>query len=106
VSNKIGGSGVDKPAVQVGNDRTVKHAKTGSGPAPTAAPSQPASPSGGVQITDSARQLAALERAIREVPDIDENKVAQVRAAIAQGSYDVSPERIADKLIRMENELR
>lgn len=105
MTNKIGGSGIDKGAVQISTDRAVKHAKDAAGAAP-AAPTQPTNASGGVQITDSARQLAALERAIREMPDVDEAKVAQVRAAIAQGSYNVSPERIADKLIRLENELR
>jgi negative regulator of flagellin synthesis FlgM len=106
VTNKIGSGGVDNRPVQVGSDRGVKRPKD-SADAGSSAAAKPVESAGdaGVRITDSARQLAALEQAIRELPDVDEARVAKVRAAIADGTYQVSPERIADKLIRLENEL-
>jgi negative regulator of flagellin synthesis FlgM len=58
-----------------------------------------------VRITDSARQLAALEQAIRALPDVDDAKVSEIRNAIESGTYEVSPDRIADKLMRWEKEL-
>ena len=106
MTNKIGSGGVDNRPVQVGSDRGVKRAKD-SADAASSATAKPVESAGGqgVRITDSARQLAALEQAIRELPDVDEARVAKVRAAIADGTYQVSPDRIADKLLRMENEL-
>jgi negative regulator of flagellin synthesis FlgM len=105
VTNKIGSGGVDNRPVQVGSDRAVKRTKDSVDSAATGAKPAAAAEGQGVRITDSARQLAALEQAIRDLPDIDEARVAQVRAAIADGTYQVSPERIADKLLRMESEL-
>ena len=59
-----------------------------------------------VRITDQARQLAALERAVQDAPVVNEARVAAVRLAVEEGRYEVVPERIADKLLRMEHELR
>ena len=103
MTSKIGSGGVDNRPVQVATDRGVKRAKDAADPAATAAKA----PSGnsGVQITDSARQLAALEQAIRGMPEVDDAKVAEIRNAIEDGTYQVSPERIADKILRWESEL-
>jgi negative regulator of flagellin synthesis FlgM len=106
VTNKIGNGGIGNRPVQVGSDRSVKRANDSTGAAPAESAKPAASGSEGVRITDSARQLAALEQAIRQIPDVDEARVAKVRSAIADGTYQVAPERIADKLIRMENELQ
>jgi negative regulator of flagellin synthesis FlgM len=105
VTNKIGTGGVDNRPVQVANERSVKRAKDASVGAP-AQVEKPSSGNSGVQITDSARQLAALEQAIRSMPDVDQAKVDEIRNAIANGTYKVSPDRIAEKLLRMENDLR
>lgn len=56
----------------------------------------------GVQITESARRLAALEQAVREMPEVDEARVAEVRRALAEGRHEVRPERIAERLLRLE----
>jgi negative regulator of flagellin synthesis FlgM len=49
--------------------------------------------------------LAALEQALNEVPVVNEARVDAIRAALAEGRYEVNPERIADKLLRTEREL-
>jgi negative regulator of flagellin synthesis FlgM len=58
-----------------------------------------------VQITSAARGLAALEQKLRDAPAIDEARVAAVRQKLDDGSYQVDPQRVADKLMRMEREL-
>lgn len=94
-------SGYQNPPVQVGSDKTVPRARDGAaGSANTAGPSSP------VRITDQARQLAALEQAVQGMPVINEAKVAEIRLAIEEGRYEVAPERIAEKLLRMDQELR
>jgi negative regulator of flagellin synthesis FlgM len=59
----------------------------------------------GVSITDGARQLATLEKAIAALPVVDEARVAATSLALEQGRYQADPQRIADRLIRMDAEL-
>ena len=42
---------------------------------------------------------------MNSLPVVNEAKVAAIRSAIEDGSYQVVPERIADKLLRMDREL-
>ena len=101
MTNKIGGYG-NRP-VQTGSDKTVARERdAGTSASQSADASKAATP---VRITDQARQLAALERAVHDAPVVNDARVAAVRTAIEEGRYEVSPERIADKLVRMEQEL-
>jgi len=102
VTNKIGGYG-NRP-VQTGADKTVVRERDADTSASQSADaSKAATP---VRITDQARQLAALERAVHDAPVVNEARVAAVRTALEEGRYEVAPERIADKLLRMEQELQ
>jgi negative regulator of flagellin synthesis FlgM len=56
----------------------------------------------GVAVTVSAQALA-LEQA--DVAEVDTKKVADVRTAIAQGTYTVNAEAIADKLLANAQEM-
>jgi len=99
VTTKIGGF-ENRPA-QVGGDRSVSKSRDStSTPAGSVATSSP------VQITDQARQLAALEQAVQSMPVVNEARVAEIRLAIEEGRYEVAPERIAEKLMRMDQDLR
>jgi negative regulator of flagellin synthesis FlgM len=100
VTTKI--TGYQNPAVQVGAEKSVSKARDGVAIPAADGASKPASP---VRITDQARQLAALEQAMNALPVVNEAKVAALRTAIEDGSYKVVPERIADKLLRMDREL-
>lgn len=99
VTTKI--TGYQNAPVQVGTEKTVSRAKDGAASSAEVA-SKPANP---VQITDQARKLAALEQTVNSVPVVNEAKVARIRQAIEDGSYQVVPERIADKLLRMDRDL-
>lgn len=101
MTNKIGGYG-NRP-VLTGADKTVARERdAGTSASKSAEAGKAATP---VRITDQARQLAALERAVHDAPVMNDARVAAVRTAIEEGRYEVSPERIADKLMRMEHEL-
>jgi negative regulator of flagellin synthesis FlgM len=99
VTTKI--DGLHTRPVQIGTDKKVSSASDAT--ATTAKASVAASSP--VRITDQARQLAALEHALNDVPAVNETRVAAIRLAIEQGQYEVNPERIADKLLRTEREL-
>ena len=98
--NKV--DGINKgpaPAVAAQPVRRPTDAAVGDG---KAAAAQPAA---SVSITDSARQLAALEQAVKSMPAVNEARVATIRKAIQDGTYKVEPEKIADKLLQMEQSL-
>jgi negative regulator of flagellin synthesis FlgM len=99
VATKIGG--LDSSPVQVSTGRTVKRAGTSDSEVKSSSVDAKAD----TQITDSARKLAALEQTVQDLPAIDEARVQQVSAKLANGSYKVDAGRIADKLLRSEHDL-
>jgi len=100
VTTKIGG--FDNRPVQLGSAKSATRPREASGSVAT----RSATISTAVRITGQARQLAALEQALRNIPAADEARVAEIRAAIEEGRYEVVPERIAEKLIALERDLR
>ena len=58
-----------------------------------------------VQLSSQAQSLAAVEAKAKAANDINAEKVANIRAAIADGSYSIDEVHIADKLLSLESEL-
>jgi negative regulator of flagellin synthesis FlgM len=58
-----------------------------------------------VQLTGAARNLAAIEQSLRNLPAIDELRVTMVKQRLESGDYKVDPQRVADKLLAMERDL-
>ena len=52
-----------------------------------------------VEISTFGKIYQTAKNAVNDVPDIREDKVADIKARIKNGSYDVSPESFADKLL-------
>ena len=67
--------------------------------------SEPAAAATDVQLTGAARGLAAIEESLRALPAVDELRVAAVRQRIEDGSYEIDPQRVADRLLRLEADL-
>jgi negative regulator of flagellin synthesis FlgM len=64
------------------------------------------SPSGGdVHITEAATQLAMLEKAVSELPSVDDARVGAIKSAIEEGRYSISPTLVADGVIGLEHAL-
>lgn len=67
------------------------------------------SPSGGtadqVSLTPTAQQLRGLEQQIADQPVVDSQKVNAVKEALANGSFEINPERIAAKMMSLEKAL-
>jgi negative regulator of flagellin synthesis FlgM len=97
------GSGTTTPVDGVGGSRRLQDAAASEGGAPSSVPSANSAPP--VSITDSARQLAALEQAVTASPVVNSAKVAKIGQAIDDGSYTIDPEQVADKLLQMERSL-
>lgn len=97
-------SAVDSSQIaSIGAGRAVSRAGDQSGGTPQGAPD---SASGSVQITGTARNLANLEQTLRDMPVVDEARVAHIRSAIEQGTYSVRPQHIAEQLLSLERSLR
>jgi negative regulator of flagellin synthesis FlgM len=58
-----------------------------------------------VHITGTARQLVELEQMVKDMPAVNEAKVAALSAAIENGTYKVSAEKVADNLMQIEQAL-
>ncbi len=98
-------SGIDPAQVlTVGAGRPIQRPQDAASGGPSADTSKDGS-SKDVQITGTARQLADLDQQVRNVPDVNEQKVAQLRSAIEQGTYQVRPQHIADQLLSLERSL-
>jgi negative regulator of flagellin synthesis FlgM len=99
VPSKI--SGVEPKPVRVASGAAVnKRLEQSAGKAGSSAVAE-----ADVQLTGAARNLAALEQSLRELPAVDEVRVALVKQRLDNGTYQVDPQRVADKLLRMEQEL-
>lgn len=63
---------------------------------------RPGSAEDSVNLTDGARQLQELQGAVAGTPAVDTARVAELREAIANGSYRIDPQRIADGLLAQD----
>lgn len=55
-----------------------------------------------VSLTKTAEQLHQLEKAVKAAPSVDSSRVEQIRQSIANGSYHVDNQKLADKLTAFE----
>jgi negative regulator of flagellin synthesis FlgM len=67
-----------------------------------AAPAVAAPGTDSVDLTDGARQMHDLQATVAATPVIDSHRVAALREAIANGSYRIDPQRIADGLLAQD----
>lgn len=58
-----------------------------------------------VFLTSAARKLAAVEESVRAMPVVDDLRVAAVKQRLEDGRYKIDPQRIADRLLRLEADL-
>jgi negative regulator of flagellin synthesis FlgM len=62
----------------------------------------PGAPADQFSLTSSAALLKDLEREISQLPVVDAGRVEGVQRALATGTFQVDPPRVADKLLQLE----
>ena len=67
-------------------------------------PTRPTAPAETVSITDTAMRLNKVENSASSA--INQERVASIKKAIAEGQYHIDPQRIAQKMIDMEDLLK
>lgn len=68
--------------------------------APENKPEKAAVKSDTVVISDAARRVQEARRQLDEIPDVREDKVAQLRNQVQNGTYEIDAEKIAGKMIK------
>ncbi len=58
-----------------------------------------------VSLSQQGKAMGQLHQTMASEPSFDSAKVAAIKEAIANGSYRVDAERLADNMIKFENEL-
>jgi len=55
-----------------------------------------------VTLTDLAARLQELTQSVANIPVADREKIEQFRQSVADGSYEIDPDAVAEKLTAME----
>ncbi|MEZ8559074.1 flagellar biosynthesis anti-sigma factor FlgM [Vibrio cyclitrophicus] len=59
-----------------------------------------------VSLSQQGKAIGQLHQDMAAQPSFDSVKVAAIKEAIANGSYTVDPEKLADNMIKFEDELK
>ena len=97
--NKIDGVSGQRPTV-ANPGQNARSERVGSERA-----SSPAPTSDQLSLTSSAQLLKELGDLVAAAPEVDASRVEAIRQAIADGSYTVDAGRIADQLLKLEEQL-
>jgi negative regulator of flagellin synthesis FlgM len=58
-----------------------------------------------VTFTTTASEMLKLQESLADIPDIDNSRVDTIKASIAEGTYQINPEKIVDSLLSIEKDL-
>lgn len=72
--------------------------------APVAAESG-AQRSDSVELSNQVQSLQSLEAKIKDMPDIDQARVDNIKSALANGEYEINYDRLAAAVQRFESDL-
>lgn len=90
----------NSPAVTGG---VRSNSATGSAPKAGETSEAPQTASGeAVHLSQEAQQLQKISDKLRDQPEVNSSRVAQLKQAIADGSYQVDAGRVASKLLDFE----
>ena len=97
--------GLDGGSIGPGSSNPIEKMRTGNAVNASSGEATASPQTDSVHITQSARSLAALAQAVNDTPDIDTGRVAAVQQAIDSGQYTINPERIAARMVQLEQDL-
>lgn len=99
--NPIDASGI-KTSLRIDSDRQDARVRGGESESSKGSASKAAD---SVQLTDTANRLAELQAEVAQADGVDLERVEAIRQQIADGSYEIDADRVADALMTMEKEL-
>lgn len=57
-----------------------------------------------LSLTDDANQLQALQQMIADMPEVDKQRIAELRESIEKGEYQVDSQKLAQNMIDFEGQ--
>lgn len=108
--NRLNSAATPATAARTGNAQSSGKAETIEPQAkqPTAVAAEQAANTGksgeSVQLSKEAQQLQKVGEKLRDVPTVDTERVAQLKQAITDGTYQVDSARVASKLLNFESQ--
>ena len=100
MATDIKGVGTPPAADQTALRNTGKDSSQTERAAPQPAPASAAKTSlDSVNLSSQAQSLKAAEEQIQKLPNVNDKKVADIKAALASGKYSVDDLVVADKLL-------
>lgn len=76
-----------------------------SGSSSSSSVTEPKSSKDSVSLSQQGKAIGQLHQDMASQPSFDSAKVAAIKDAIANGSYRVDPEKLAENMMKFENEL-
>ncbi|HAS63879.1 MAG TPA: flagellar biosynthesis anti-sigma factor FlgM [Vibrio sp.] len=83
---------------------TARSSDSSASPTASAAKST-STPQDAVSLSSAGKAVGEMHNQMVSQPSFDQAKVAAIKEAIANGSYTVDPEKLADNMIKFEQEL-
>lgn len=102
MTDKIGGYG--RPGVDV-NQAKARQVEKPERSGETGAKARSESARDAVSITDTAANLKRIEASLAQQPEVDRARVDAVRERVESGNYKVDADKVAQKLLRLEQDL-
>ncbi|MBE0487130.1 flagellar biosynthesis anti-sigma factor FlgM [Marinobacter sp.] len=95
---------------QVNTNRTTADKSSGTQSAPSPAAEQakaqsPAARGESVSLSNQAKNLKQLEQKLGDYPEMDDDRIAQIRSALEDGSYKIDAEKLAQKMLEMDKSI-
>jgi negative regulator of flagellin synthesis FlgM len=84
--------------------RTTAPVTTNGTKTATPAPAEAAGASSkdNVVLSSEAQNMVRLQAKISSLPDVNLDRVAAIKLAIAEGRFEINPERIAENMLRQD----
>lgn len=98
IYRQVGGAGAGNGGT--GPSRITREAVAGAPTAPPRVAAARGRRADQVQISDRARQLRRVAIELAQTPDVRLDRVAELRAQIASGSYQIDPAAIAERMVQ------
>ncbi|SES65763.1 MULTISPECIES: flagellar biosynthesis anti-sigma factor FlgM [Marinobacter] len=101
--NGIGNSQVNSPRTSA--DKGAAKQPAQPAPAEQAKAQAPAARGENVNLSKQAREIRQMGERLESTPEVDDSRVEQIRAALADGSYKVDAEKVAQKMLEMDESI-